>query len=389
MAAYSFLLSCILVLVAFQQLAVALPIPLPDPQGGSVELPKLCAIQGTSDLYGLGVRIGLYLHWLSTFILRHRRSWQRKSIVRATTNVVCGSLLISLLANFAYHTALPVDYLIVYYLTVVLFYSESYNIERVSPKENVHVPAIDKAKLWVENGPRDIPVPGRPPMEVTKSVGLRLRADFPLIFQNAIFVIQSIIGIWFWISGLKSLPHLPCIEQETAALFGTFPLRSHPWQYFAAFGAVASSIIFAGYLAYHIYCLESGYHRFPCATVVTFQVIQNHVAQLTDFQVYENLLRPVIIKLDTPFGGISWILGLAYECIHFSLVYFGGPLVTVISVEQMIASNGILMEPLFRSTSQILVLLSGVFTLMITGWDILAEKLRYEHGAKYLILRKG
>jgi hypothetical protein len=43
---------------------------------------KECITTGDGDIYGLGVRIGLYLQWAAAFILRLLGSWSRISEVR-------------------------------------------------------------------------------------------------------------------------------------------------------------------------------------------------------------------------------------------------------------------------------------------------------------------
>ncbi|KAF3150291.1 hypothetical protein TWF569_004683 [Orbilia oligospora] len=253
-----FLLFCFLALVALQQSVTALPIPrsrLPAP-APKLDLPQKCPIHGSSELYGLGVRLGLYFQWLSTMLLRYRRSWGRKSTVRGITNLTCVSLFISLVTNLANDTSLSIDYLIVYYLTVVMFYAESYTWDRIFSEEIVYVPAVDKAQLYREHGCKSIPVPGDLEMEEEKEMGLRLRADFPLVFQNGLSVAQSVLATWFWAAGLSSIPGFPCMTLEAAAILGVFPLRAHPWQRFATFAAVASSAIFS--LLFYIHVQDIG-----------------------------------------------------------------------------------------------------------------------------------
>ncbi|KAF3209913.1 hypothetical protein TWF679_007137 [Orbilia oligospora] len=182
----SFLLFCFLALVALQQSVTALPIPRPRlfAPAPKLELSQRCPIHGSSELYGLGVRLGLYLQWLSTMLLRYRRSWGRKSTVRGITNLTCVSLFISLVSNLANGTSLSIDHLIVYYLTVVMFYAELYTCDRIFSEENVYVSAVDKAQLYREHGCKIIPVPGDLGIEEEKEMGLRLRADFPLFSRT-------------------------------------------------------------------------------------------------------------------------------------------------------------------------------------------------------------
>ncbi|KAF7538460.1 hypothetical protein G7054_g2876 [Neopestalotiopsis clavispora] len=88
-----------------------------------------CTTDVDNDLYGKGVRIGLYLQWASGFILRQLESWETRARVRISSNIITGALAIATAVNIAQGSALSVDYLLSYYLTVVLFYAESYNLE--------------------------------------------------------------------------------------------------------------------------------------------------------------------------------------------------------------------------------------------------------------------
>ncbi|KAF3172456.1 hypothetical protein TWF751_005724 [Orbilia oligospora] len=342
----SFLLFCFLALVALQQSVTALPIPrsrLPAP-APKLDLPQKCSIHGSSELYRLGVLLGLYLQWLSTMLLRYRRSWG-----------------------------------------LVMFYAESYTWDRIFSEENVYVSAVDKARLYREHGCKSIPVPGDLEMEEEKEMGLRLRADFPLVFQNGLSVAQSVLATWFWVAGLSSIPGFPCMTLEAAAILGVFPLRAHPWQRFATFAAIASSAIFSLLFYIHVQDIVSGYKSTPAATVVTLR-IGEHKGSInpTRFSILKAVFRPEPPKLTAAAYDLNWAFGSLYQSVHYFLVYFSGPLVALLSVERIIANNGIKTTPILASTAQILVLSSGLLAVMITAWDVLAQKLRYEHGTNVL-----
>ncbi|KAF3228100.1 hypothetical protein TWF191_003038 [Orbilia oligospora] len=383
----SFLLFCFLALVALQQSVTALPIPRPRlfAPAPKLELSQRCPIRGSSELYGLGVRLGLYLQWLSTMLLRYRRSWGRKSTVRGITNLTCVSLFISLVSNLANGTSLSIDHLIVYYLTVVMFYAELYTCDRIFSEENVYVSAVDKAQLYREHGCKIIPVPGDLGIEEEKEMGLRLRADFPLVFQNGLSVAQSVLATWFWVTGLNSIPGFPCMTLEAAAILGVFPLRAHPWQQFATFAAVASSAFFSLLFYIHVQDVVRGYKSIPAATVVTLRIGEHRGSiNPTRFSILKAVFRPEPPKLTAAAYDFNWAFGSLYQSVHYFLVYFSGPLVALLSVERIIANNGIKTTPILASTAQILVLSSGLLAVMITAWDVLAQKLRYEHGTNVL-----
>src|SRR6187402_1398445 len=58
-----------------------------------------CKTQGDGDLYGIGVRLGIYLQWASGFILRNIGSWELVSRVRTTSNVLCSALALAAAIN--------------------------------------------------------------------------------------------------------------------------------------------------------------------------------------------------------------------------------------------------------------------------------------------------
>ena len=74
-----------------------------------------------NDLYGKGVRVGLYLQWASGFILRNLESWETRSRVRTISNTLCAAIALATVVNVLKGSALSIDYLLSYYLTVVLF----------------------------------------------------------------------------------------------------------------------------------------------------------------------------------------------------------------------------------------------------------------------------
>lgn len=88
-----------------------------------------CVTNADNDLFGKGVRIGLYLQWASGFILRNLGSFEVWSRVRTVSNTLCAAIALATVVNILEENALSVDYLLSYYLTVVLFYAESYNLE--------------------------------------------------------------------------------------------------------------------------------------------------------------------------------------------------------------------------------------------------------------------
>ncbi|KAK6508681.1 hypothetical protein TWF506_010760 [Arthrobotrys conoides] len=267
-----------------------------------------------------------------------------------------------------------------------MFYTGSYTLDQILPSENVYVSAVDRARLYREHGCKSIPVPGDIEIEEEKEMGLRLRADFSLIFQNGLSLAQSIFSAWFWAAGLNSIPGFPCVRFEAAAILGMFSLRAHPWQLFAIFATIVSVIIFSALLIIHVQDIVRGYKSVPAATVVTLR-IGEHKGSInpTRFSIFKAVFRPEAPKLTASAHGSRWAFGIFSRSAHYFLVYFSGPLTALLSVERVITRNGITTTPILASTAQILVLSGRVFAVMITAWNFLAQKLRYhEHGASVL-----
>src|SRR5215471_15522187 len=79
-----------------------------------------CTTVADNDLYGTGVRIGMYLQWAAGFALRNFESWETRPRVRTASNILASAVALATAINVCRGTALSVDYLLSYYLTVVL-----------------------------------------------------------------------------------------------------------------------------------------------------------------------------------------------------------------------------------------------------------------------------
>jgi hypothetical protein len=59
-----------------------------------------CMTPGDGDLYGPGVRLGLYFQWAAGFLLRNfNGSWKTISTVRMANNAVCSAIALSSVIN--------------------------------------------------------------------------------------------------------------------------------------------------------------------------------------------------------------------------------------------------------------------------------------------------
>jgi len=129
-------LFCFLVLLIAASLlptttGISFPKLQPRDDHPSPSPPSNCETEGNGDLYGKGVRIGLYLQCFATIIIRELGTWQRGierigirsgvGRVRTGTNVICGSIMLSCTISIFNRQALPIDYDIVLYLVAFLF----------------------------------------------------------------------------------------------------------------------------------------------------------------------------------------------------------------------------------------------------------------------------
>ncbi|KAH8744266.1 hypothetical protein F5883DRAFT_511743 [Diaporthe sp. PMI_573] len=298
-----------------------------------------CAAVGDGDLYGLGVRLGLYFQWCAGFLLRNLDgSWKSISTVRTANNTLSYALNLAVVINTVKGTALSVDYLIVYYLTIALFYSESYNL------------------LVKKNG-------GKGGFRYT------LRADVPLILQNALFAFATLFGAWFWIRGVFETHQLTCVAK--AALFGLFELESSQWRQFAVTFAILLGLTFVLFLVVHLIEWVSETSDNPVSKVgvavasnlrvLSAQPIWNLKRQLAKLP--RQLLRP-----NPRFDEIHW--SIIPSLLHWFIINLMGPLLAIVSVERMLQANHLMTPPIPASTGQMIALLIGISSLCMALWDI-------------------
>lgn len=152
-----------------------------------------CKVAGDSDIYGLGVRIGLYLQWLLGFILRNIGSWDIVTRVWTVNNSLCAALTLAAAIKTIDGAAFAIDYLLSYYLTVILFYCESYNLLLQADPHDRH--AADYYAL---------------------------SADISLISQNLFFAAYNIFGAWYWLSGVNRAQEIP-YPDKAAIIFCLWP----------------------------------------------------------------------------------------------------------------------------------------------------------------------
>ena len=328
-----------------------------------------CVTQGDGDLYGKGVRIGLYLQWLSTFLLRQLGSWELKERLRTGTNIICGAIMLTAALSILNDRASTIDYLLVYYLTVVLFLSDSFRMNRGAP-------------------------------------------DIAEIVQPAIFAAFSFFGGWFWLKGIDRLQATTC--EEKVAIIWVFNMRGK-W-------TVAASMlsIFAGMAA----CSISGTSAkqshlggflapfFPAIEIASDQAV--YLSEVLRYGIFwsDRDTNPILLKVDAMPDNESFVqvirrylnndFLISKKCCnaffrinissaeerkrvvhriypkvyrtyvsskYFVLVMFP-PLIAITSIERMLRANKVETAPIKTSTGKMLSLLTGIFSLVMAMGEI-------------------
>lgn len=302
-----------------------------------------CTNIGDGDIYGLGVRLGLYMLWASGFIVRLLGSWPRVSVIRTTNNILCGALILAEFIHLIDGSALSIDYLLSYHLTIVLFYAESYNLVR----KNIYLPRVDSS-AGVE-------------MEI-----YRLYPDPSLIFQNLLFASYTIFGAWFWQVGVHGTQMLAC--DERAAIVFLFDLRSRSWTMAATVLASTAGAIFTFILLIHLNYLKRGVISGP---ELVFVRVMRIMSGGDPVSVLSSVLRPRPPKPHVK--SVSDVLRFVTRAVHFALINLAGPAVAIVSVERMIHANKLQTPGIRESTGQMIALMTGATSFMVALWELYLE----------------
>ncbi|EQB57416.1 hypothetical protein CGLO_02452 [Colletotrichum gloeosporioides Cg-14] len=305
-----------------------------------------CHNNGDGDLYGIGVRIGLYLQWFAGLLLRnHHSSWQTISTVRATNNVLGISITVASIVNTSRGLTLVTDFLLTYYLTIALFYSESYNLLS-KPEETA--PRDGKIKRYYF-----------------------LQPDVPLLLQNFLFATASLFGAWFWIRGVSGTAQLECGPAK-AAVIVSFNLHSSHWTAFAATMSILVGGIFTFFFVGHLYIFCTGEVRSEPLVAVAglLAPVSNRHAlmgpnsqQGNRSQDLEILLRPGWYDFGQGSSTFGTLVRDSWSLLHLFIINLAGPIVAIASVEVMIRENHILTDGIFESTGQMIALAAAQHSL--------------------------
>jgi hypothetical protein len=322
-----------------------------------------CATTTDTDLYGTGIRIGMYLQWLAGFILRNSSNFEICPQVRTASNILASAVALATVINVVQGTALSVDYLLSYYLTVVLFYAESYNLEmRDDPQE-----ALDAG-----TGEGDIRT-------------LELHADLSLVFQNVYFSAFTLFGAWYWLRGMEGLEDPVCGAK--AAMLGVFELRSEAWTRAAAGLAVVCGFAFLVVFLVHLTSLSEGIASGPRLVSIYYAGAMALASSRVGSAYWQKTLLKRLLKPSFPRLASSEraprLLRLAVDVVHYFLIHLAGPLIAIVSAERMVAANHLVTLTAFGSTGQIIPLFTGFASCLLACWTV-AKRLWMERTGRDL-----
>ncbi|OJJ31380.1 hypothetical protein ASPWEDRAFT_45321 [Aspergillus wentii DTO 134E9] len=304
-----------------------------------------CTNHVSGELYGIGIRLGLYLHWAALLILRAsgRGSWSTLSRIRMSVNLISCMIFSKLVSDIVHSRSLSLDFLITFYLIVVLFYPDGYNLYRQS------------------NGER------------RSGYRYTLLPDIPLILYNLICLAVSVLGAWFWLKGIHHTEPTSCSAK--AAFFGVFDLYDHRWRSFATAWAILSVVFFFILLMIHTfeYWSENG-KKVEKYDLARRRGVHCGLPFPSIPAMSRGFLRPRVPRIIARF---KWkkpyarrIVILALRVTHWLFINFIPPLAAIISAERMIHANQLNVGALSDSAGQILVLIMGIANMISLLWEI-------------------
>ncbi|KAJ5332482.1 uncharacterized protein N7506_006265 [Penicillium brevicompactum] len=293
---------------------------------------------------------------MAAFLLRNSTgSWKTVSVVRVANNGICLAIVIAMAIQAIEHSGLAVDYLLVYYLTIALFYSESYNLL----DKGVTTPTTSRYSLV---------------------------ADVPLIVQNLLFAFMSFFGSWFWIAGIDRAEATPC--SNTAACIWLFDIQALSWRIFAATLGTLTGIIFTVFLVVHALNLIPGNHQGPIvqrANAVVVKISRTKALSAVslgrlrtelqyEWPAIQNDRWQSIVRPQNPLAHGFWRTN-GLEMLHWISINLLGPVITIVSVERMISANAITTDGIADSSGQLIALMTGIFAICVAISETAAKYL--------------
>lgn len=353
---------------------------------------SICDIPGDGDLYGIGVRLGLYLQWLAGFLLRNMDgTWKTISSVRTANTALSAALNLCVVINAARGVGSPIDYLVVYYLTIALFYSESYNLTRKdnAPSSNVSSSTDRKSEEGISSVQRVLrdsrgEIDRVPELKPNPGYYYELNPDSALVAQTILFASSTLFGAWFWLRGVFGFAESSSEcggdigKSAKGALLGVFRLFDDRWRRFGAACSVIVGLLLVSILSVHIAFLVGGglmdgpVGRTGLVVLKRLKLISGR--GLGELEAVEQeglrakLLRPRL-SLRSAYNKGGW-RRLTMLIFHWFIINLLGPLLAIISVERMLVANQVSTPALLESSGQMIALLSGIMSFCTAVWDI-------------------
>ncbi|PLB50860.1 hypothetical protein P170DRAFT_508956 [Aspergillus steynii IBT 23096] len=314
-----------------------------------------CSIHPSGEVYGLGARLGLYLNCLTLLLLSLSNcgSWALRSTVQASNALISCTMLTQFVINAVQSKLVAPDFLIMFYLIVMLFFRDSYNARR---KFNMTKGGF----IYV------------------------LEPDDVLLLQNTVCLAASTIGVWFWIAGLDQVSPTACTTK--AAVVGVFDMNQTRWRRFAITFSIFSALVYC-FLLYihgknHRWWTTSWLLRRPVSSEPQIKFSQKcslYIFPLPTsddlravFAIDASVVLYVIRDLfDTKMSTLR-VLGAILLLFWWIILNIAAPIIAVVSVERMILVNSIRTSPISESAGQILILLIGTFNLLSASREIVS-----------------
>ena len=274
--------------------------------------------------------------------------------MRTANNVLCGALALAAVINIVTGPALSVDFLLSYYLTVVLFYTESYNLVHIGNPEEVRGGVVEVDPPEVEDEMLD-----------SYEKTYKLHPDLSLIAQNLFFGSYSVFGVWFWQVGVGRTEGTGC--GDLGAVVFLFGLRGEGWITGASVISGLLGSVFIGIFLVHVSGIKKGMLYGPViAAAYYFGVCSGYSPYLHISWLLAAILRPAAPR---GLGRVGVSPRVLFYVVHYCIINLVGPIVSIVSVERMIRANRLTTPGIGESAGQMIALFTGICSMLLAGWE--------------------
>ncbi|KAM7182946.1 hypothetical protein V8F33_013912 [Rhypophila sp. PSN 637] len=194
----------------------------------------------------------------------------------------------------------------------------------------------------------------------------------------------SLFGAWFWQSGLNRTQPTKCAaatqKGEVAAIVFLFDVRSERWVMGATIVSALFGSIFVMIFVTHLVDLNKGIQFRPVtAAAVILGISSPYNPYLPIFSFLESALRPKRPYTGSTVGSTPLTSQILYF-LHYCIVNFLGPFVSIISVERMLRANQISTPDIEGQPFQTIFLFTGVCSMLLAAREVwkLALQMRKE-----------